>query len=462
MDVLALIILILVVSLIVLIYIKYYNKEKNINKRNNYSEKKRKRLFITRIVIAILLSLLTPISFNLIKFNLPFVESFYSSGDLVYQMYIESDVDINQIDKEEYKDGSVSIYQDDKLIHDDLKMRIRGRGNSTWTQFEKKPYRIKFDKRQSILGMKSAKDYVILAESADKSLLRNYSAHKLSSYLNVGYAIETRFVEVYYNDEYNGFYLLCEQVEVDKNRLSINTGVLEESGYLMELEFHTRLESTDIEDYNYVVVDEKIYLIKDFDYEDYTEEETRYKAGLIKQDITNLVNSFKDGTYEQYINVESFIDYFILQEIYKGLDVGRMSIYFYKADDGLFYMGPCWDYDLTLGICQTLATPYGLRAEEENTFFNYLMKNDQFRSDYIKRYNEVYNDIIPEFLSHIKEVQKITKQARERNFYKWKVMFTRVFANSFQATVCTSVNMQDVHMSSFLSRRTKWLYKYYN
>ena len=91
-------------------------------------------------------------------------------------MYINT---VNQTEitsKDDYILGSVSIKGSESFEMDPAAMSVRGRGNSTW-EFPKKAYKIKFDERQSLLGMTSAKEYVLLAEYVDKSLIRNYMAH---------------------------------------------------------------------------------------------------------------------------------------------------------------------------------------------------------------------------------------------------------------------------------------------
>ncbi len=461
MNFIAFTLLVIIFIFIIVIYINFYKSEKQIEKRKQLDQIKLNKFKLRRICISSILILISPIMFNFIKFNIPFIEAIHNPSNDVYQMYINVDIDINDFNREDYINGKVVVKQEDEIIHNNLSMKMRGRGNTTWTKMPKKSYRIKFDKRESILGMKSARDYVILAEHADKTLLRTYGAHKLSSYLNIGYSIETRFLEVYINGEYNGFYLLAEQVEIDKNRLNLNTGVNEQDGYLVEYEALDRLPQDSIEDYHYFKVGGQCFILKDIDYDDYTEEQIRYKISLVKKEIEQLEQSFIDGTYNKYINIDSFIDYFLLQEIYKELDVYRLSIYFYKDNDGLIYMGPCWDFDLSTGVCQSISSPEGIYAEK-NKWFSLLMNDSNFRDEYIKRFNFVYEYILHDYYQHMRDIQKSTLSCRERNFYKWRVMFWRVWPNSIEATISVSVNLQDDYYNWFMEKRVSWLYKYYN
>jgi hypothetical protein len=115
-----------------------------------------------------------------------------------------------EINRDEYVNAQIVVEGDVNgtyvTQHSDNQARIRGRGNSTWWLFPKKPYRINFSEDVSIYGMPASKSYVLLAEYSDKSLMRNVVTHKLSSLLsNIHYVIDTRYVEVYINNDYQGF-----------------------------------------------------------------------------------------------------------------------------------------------------------------------------------------------------------------------------------------------------------------
>ena len=120
---------------------------------------------------------------------------------------------------------------------------IRGRGNSTWN-FEKKPYRLKLNKKNNLLNLPAkAKNWVMLANHADKTLIRNAVALKIGSMLNLEFTPAFRFIDVYINNQYQGNYLLTDQVEVDKNRVAVDKqeATMTElpdisGGYLLEID----------------------------------------------------------------------------------------------------------------------------------------------------------------------------------------------------------------------------------
>ena len=106
--------------------------------------------------------------------------------------------------------------------------RIKGRGNATWG-YEKKPYKIKFDEKQSLLGYPANKEWVLLAEYSDKSLMRTAYKCELAQTVGMPYPIHYHHVELYLNDVYLGIYVLTDQVEKKTDRVDI-----EDDGLLFE------------------------------------------------------------------------------------------------------------------------------------------------------------------------------------------------------------------------------------
>ncbi len=134
-------------------------------------------------------------------------------------------------------------------------LQIRGRGNSTWGM-PKKPYRIKLTTRQALLGMPSSRDWVLLANYSDKSLLRNALALELGSRMGMPWVPRSAFVEVYLNDRYDGVYLLAENIKVATDRVNIEQlgatdadPAIITGGYLLEVDFrqdgHTMFSGVD-------------------------------------------------------------------------------------------------------------------------------------------------------------------------------------------------------------------------
>ena len=144
------------------------------------------------------------------------------------------------VSKDDYINGTFEISgenEDENLV---TNLRIRGRGNSTWS-FPKKPYQIKFDNKENVLGMPKDKKWILLANYSDKTMLRNELAFDLSRYSNLNWTSESRFVELFINNEYLGVYQIAQKVEESSNRVNIG-----DNGYLLEVDQLSRLDPDDV------------------------------------------------------------------------------------------------------------------------------------------------------------------------------------------------------------------------
>lgn len=383
----------------------------------------------------------------------------YTAEVLVSEVYLNLSVDINDIDRYEYSSGFVNVFHNEQHLSESLSMQIRGRGNSTWG-LDKKSYRIKFDDRQSILGMEEAKDYVLLADHSDKSLLRTFSAHQLSSYLNIGYSIETRFVELYINYEYNGFYILTEQIEDDENRLNIDASIDVDSGYLLELETSSRLDSA-VENIDYIKVNDDYYVIKEPNLNDYSYGEAILKSTAIKDDVQAMYDSAENGLFSEIIDVDSFIDFFCLQEIFKNTDVGYSSVNLYKIDN-LITMGPLWDFDISCGNTSYIDYSYEGIYVTYNKLIRSFFNNEVFEQMYANRMIEISEIVLDQFLADLFYVQEQTFISRNNNFDKWDILDIYVWPNPDEVVSANTVELQDLYLNRFLLNRTLWLAEYYN
>ena len=139
---------------------------------------------------------------------------------------------INSKDKADYRACTIKIESDTAVWNYEGRGRIRGRGNSTWEWYPKKPYRLKFDEKAEILGLAADKDWVLLANYRDPTHLMNTFVFEMGAGLGVPYPNHTRYVELTVNGDYKGLYQLTEQVEQGKNRVNIDKN----EGFLIALD----------------------------------------------------------------------------------------------------------------------------------------------------------------------------------------------------------------------------------
>ncbi len=145
--------------------------------------------------------------------------------------------------KDDYVDGTVQLMDSSNSSNNFREtMQIQGHGNSTWTM-PKKPYNLKLDSKQNILGMAASKKWVLLANYDDKTMMRNALAFYFSQMFQMEWTPNSKFVELYLNGIYEGVYQVTEKVEIDPNRLNIdelddtdNSGIELTGGYLLEID----------------------------------------------------------------------------------------------------------------------------------------------------------------------------------------------------------------------------------
>ena len=380
--------------------------------------------------------------------------------NLVREIHIDlddpSEMSVWEIEKKTYLDATLKLFNDDKFALEEYQIEIRGRGNSTWTN-PKKPYRVKFPKATSILGMRKAKLYVLLADYFDPSGLRNYLAHSFSSLLNLDYTLETRFVELYFNGEYQGMYLLTEQVQIYKNRLDLTMEDNPDSGFLIELEDDSRMEGEGDEDFDWVKVEGRNYLIKYPKPKNHSEEDYCLKAAYIKNYLTEMMASFEDGTYEEYIDVSQFIEYFILQEIFKNVDVNFSSVFAHKDEGGKLKMGPLWDFDISLGNGNYFDYSYLGYWAVHHPWLKLLLKDDDFRESYQTRFRVVLEKLLPEAIDDLVSKGEILRKYFNDDNALWNTFGKSYWPVTEEMEAALTHEAHINLIKEFLEHRQEWL-----
>lgn len=246
--------------------------------------------------------------------------------------------------KDEYQNMSLMVVKGYEVILS-AEGRIKGRGNATWG-YDKKPYKIKFDEKQSLLGFAANKDWVLLAEYCDKSLMRTPYMCELAMSAGLPYPIHYHHVQLYLNGEYKGMYLLTDQVEKKKNRVDIA-----DDGFLFENDNYFWEEPlnfmTDRRQY--------WYTFKYPDPEDgeivQGDENYRYITGFMNDFEAALYGSdFKDPGkgYRKYIDVETFAKWFLVMELTANLEPNMY--YVLPSRSAKLQIAPVWDAEWSMGL----------------------------------------------------------------------------------------------------------------
>ncbi|WP_027123774.1 CotH kinase family protein [Mycoplasmoides pirum] len=359
----------------------------------------------------------------------------------------------------------------------DIPGQIKIRGNST-PQYDKKPFRIKFDTKQSMLGLNNqapAKNWVLLADYKDASLLRNNIGFYLSKILYGSqglYASDFQNVDLYLNGEYWGVYLLCEQNEVSSKRVNITetpkyyTGT--NIGYLVEYDcyahFEKPLEQFQIDydnwaelkpvDSNKDIVSgiNDLYAIKN---DVYSQEQQNFiskyianvyrilyraivkneawkfnddKSDIIKDDSINTETAITN-----VLDVESAVSTYILQEIVCDADLAQSSFYmtadFGPNQDGKLRFQVPWDFDTSLGfynMWETGSQYYGIDRVFAGNYNGNPWTVLFYKSDFIRnKIKEKWNNLITreniqKIFSYVDSCVTNYEQSYKKNFDKWK------------------------------------------
>lgn len=373
----------------------------------------------------------------------------------------------------------------------DGKIGIEIRGSSSQFLFPKKQYGIELrddadnDLDASLLGMPEEEDWVLFAPYNDKALMRDVLAYKLGNDLG-HWAPHTRYCELVLNGSYYGIYVLIEKIKRDKNRVDISKLNPDETsgddltgGYIVKLDKSdgssgpgwsssypppARLSGQSINfQYEYPDWDEIV-----FEQQEYIQDFiASFEDALKSADYADPVTG-----YRKYIDVDSWVDFFIIQEMTKNVDGYRLSTFFYKdkdSEDGKLYMGPIWDFNLGFGNANYCD---GGPIEGFAVYFNYkcgtdfwqipfwwnrLLGDPYFVGKLMTRWTALRAGIfktsnINAYIDSVANV--LDEEAQQRNFTRWPVLNTYVWPNYY---VGESFGQEVEYLKQWVKGRLLWL-----
>lgn len=354
------------------------------------------------------------------------------------------------LSKETYVNGSYSLAVEGSATTEGT-LEIRGRGNSTWS-WDKKPYRLKLSNATEILGMPSSKHWVLLANYADKTLMRNDIAFMFSRSLGMEYTTRNQHVEVIINGAYQGVYQLVEHIRVAKERVNIPELKVADTdaekitgGYLMEVDFRMHKDYCKTAFWesfciNGVNLDREATFCVDSNHGMnpfcIDTPETLLEAGWSAQ--REYINTYITDTeaalfgdnfadpqlgYAAYIDVESAINYFLINELFKNPDGAVASFYLYKKRNGKLFFGPIWDFDLAFGNAgyDDVDKTYGWHVRKA-AWFDRLFQDAAFKAKVKTRWNSLKAEGKLEYIFQYAEARAtwLDKQ-QKKNYLLWSI-----------------------------------------
>ena len=371
-----------------------------------------------------------------------------------------------------YDNGNINKITNDPEVTSSL--FIRYRGNSS-IYFSKKGYLLKLidedgnDNEKGMLGMAEDNEWVLNGPYLDKTLMRNYMAYNIAGMI-MGYAPNVRFCELYVNNKYQGLYILCESISRSKNRVNIGKydSRVNDFGYIVCLD-KDEIDIKNISTFSeYAYISERdtglkiIYPSRSM----ITEEVRDY----IKSDFSNFERALysydfddpKKG-YKNYIDVDSFVDYYIFQEFMEINDTCYRSTYLYKEKGGKIVMGPVWDYNNSLNNYFTELDNEKMQYVDR-LWYSQLLKDKDFVDRVVKRYRELRKTVLNEeyLLNYIDDVRDYLGEAIDRNFKVWGFSFDSSNLNEREKLYPESRNIESYddaikQLKDEIIKRGRWM-----
>lgn len=355
----------------------------------------------------------------------------------------EVDADKNYQEKGKYTliDADGTVLFADQLDH------ITGRGNSTWV-YPKKSYGIKLKEEADLLGMGSARSWILLSNVEDNTYLRNKITYDMAVEAGMTGAPESRYVDLYLNNEYHGMYLLCEKIEVGENRIPMADLSIENKKHNKNMENSERVGTEEAKSVMLGMNPQDIsggYILERDVPSKYNEEISGFRSAILGDRYTikspeyasveeeayiqNLVDEMEkaivseDGInpdtgkgFTEHIDLQSFAQKYVIEELCKNNGAGATSSYFYKPNDDIctkIFAGPVWDYDKAYADMPGFnSTPrdlcYMTQRVQGTSLFWYLSRQPEFQ----EAVKECYRDFFSDYMTRIVD-ERITEYASE-------------------------------------------------
>lgn len=350
--------------------------------------------------------------------------------------------DLQQVcSKEDYLDATLAVDGNGTVPDAEaVSVKIRGRGNSSWT-FPKKPMRLKFSKKTSLLGFSKAKNYVLLANYLDPSLMRNAVTLKIADLLGIPFSNHFQPVDVTFNGKDLGSFLLTEKVGINGASVDID----EETGMLFELssEFDEKYKFRSA--INHLPV-----MVKDPDLDEICQENPELGTpekilAKWQQDFNSAEALAENGSPWDAFDIETCVNYMLLYNIVGNNELGHpKSMYIYKETSGpdkVYKFGPPWDFDFAFNIA---TMKDGVLTENSprlslwtNGLCNVFTGNARFMAKYKSRLRYFSTYLLPQLLEFFDTYAEQTAPSAMSNGVIWPAGndYSWVYAlNSFDHT----------------------------
>ena len=347
-------------------------------------------------------------------------------------LYIQTENNAPIVSKDDYINAT--YYLDNKGLSDyqsigsksaPLTMEIKGRGNYSWTGFDKKPYRIKLADKQPLLGMNKSKHFALLAHADDsndrKGFMRNAVGFELSKLIGMAYTPDAKPLEVVLNGDYIGLYFLTEHIRVDKDRVNI----VEQEDEVTDSEAITGGWLVEIDNYDddpHITIKEGGKTTMWITYktpEVLSYQQEQYLTQQMKL-IDNLVYGDKNSNeLWNYLDMDALAKFYIVQELTDNYESFHGSCYLHKeiGANSKWHFGPVWDFGSSFNRDKS---QYMYQGDVwHNHWIPEICKFPAFMERVKEIWNEFYNGNYNNIYSFIDTHENLIKQAAVKDKERW-------------------------------------------
>ena len=376
------------------------------------------------------------------------------NGLPVMELFIENGEGVTS--KEVYKTATIKIREDITTRgpgdYFEAVTKIKGRGNSTWDE-PKKPYKLKFNEKVSLFGEPADKEWVLLANYLDNSLMRNEIAMYLGKKSLLTYTTSTHYVDLFMNNRYIGTYMVAEQQKIAKNRVNVT-----DEGYLLEID-----AKADAEDITFRINSIPQPLnIKDGSVEAVGDDAYNYIVDFMNQVEAALYGENwldPENGWQKYMDMDSFVDWYLINEISRNNDaIFFTSCYMHHAPGGKLFMGPLWDFDLAFGNYGGNSSVSGFYIKDNIGWYVRLFSDPAFVARVKERFNYFYS-IKDDIINEINTSGRYLEKSAVENHLKWDILYKyHSFGNAMPGAYLNEVNF----LKQWVNNRMDWLKNAYD
>lgn len=333
-------------------------------------------------------------------------------------------------EKKYFETGTMCMFgENGEVLCESVLEKFKVRGNLTAT-FDKKPFTFTMQEPKSLLGMEQAVKWNLLANATDGTYIRNKIIRDLAYECIDAYEPRGEFTEVYLNGEFQGLYLLTEAVEIGENRIEIDP---DQSWFVeMELDFRTRDDETEM------ITERGQHFIIHADKAITAEEKSQILDRLNDVESAlfaeNGISTISGRPLEELIDMESFAEAWLVEELSGDHDIGIASQFAYASRDNasVWYAGPVWDFDGIMGNVNKpmYAVPEALTSTVEmsgtaddanqNRWLAAMWRHPKFqelvRAKYIEIFRDEYERIL---LEEIDEYVQMIRRSAVLDEFRW-------------------------------------------